>query len=62
MVETVAVYSFSKFDFNSGKTSVSRVKGTLEAIANVAEGKPIMSTEEFVDISLLDGDGLYRHS
>ena len=60
MAEKVPVYSFKKYDFTSDETSTMSVKGTLQAIAGIAESKPIMSSEEFVDISLLDGDGFYR--
>jgi hypothetical protein len=60
MVEKAAVYSFKKYDFNAGTESVRPVKGTLKAITDIAESQPILDTEEFVDVALLDGDGFYR--
>lgn len=62
MAEQVAVYRFPKYEIVSDETSTRPVKGTLQAIVDIAQSKPIMSSEEFVDASLLDGDGFYRPS
>jgi hypothetical protein len=62
MAEQVAVYSFPKYEIVSDEISTRPVKGTLQAITDIVQSKPIMSSEEFVDASLLDGDGFYRPS
>lgn len=59
MSSSVAVYAFKRFDIIDGKSSISSMKGTLDAISK-ARGEPLMNTKEFVDASVLDSLGFYR--
>jgi hypothetical protein len=54
-----AIYSFKKFNYLTGKTEISLVKGTLAAI-EFAQAKPIFESKEMVEASELDGDGFHR--
>jgi hypothetical protein len=59
MATKVAVYNFKKYEIATDERRIGYAKGTLSAI-EFADSKPILETEEMVDVSELDGDGFYR--
>ena len=54
------VYSYTKYDIATGSVVVALRKGTREAIQSIDDAMIIESTNEEIDTSLLDKNGMVR--
>ncbi len=58
--ETVTVYSFSYYDFETGETPVALYKATRATIAGTQGARVLEGTAEVVHRDALDRRGRYR--